>query len=61
MSPRISPSIPLIYAYSNGIEAYKNRRRTHLSLLNRMSFIGDFSYTLYVIHFPILVFMTDTY
>jgi len=33
-------------------------RRTSLSLLNRMNFIGDFSYTLYVIHFPVLVFMS---
>ena len=36
----------------------REHRQASLSLLSRMNFIGDFSYTLYVIHFPVLVFMS---
>jgi peptidoglycan/LPS O-acetylase OafA/YrhL len=36
----------------------REHRQASLSLLNRMNFIGDFSYTLYIIHFPVLVFLS---
>ena len=40
-----------------GLMAWKNRGGS-LSLLERLKPLGDMSYTLYVIHFPILIFIS---
>src|SRR5690606_35239755 len=37
---------------------YDHKFRHVRTLLKNMSFLGDFSYTLYIVHFPILVLIS---
>ena len=37
---------------------YLQQKNVRLTLLNKLSILGDFSYTLYVTHWPIVVFLT---
>lgn len=41
-----------------GFLLYANAKNINLSWLEKMKPIGDFSYSLYILHFPILVFMS---
>lgn len=39
---------------------YSEKLKRLRTTLTRMGFLGDFSYTLYIVHFPILVFLSAT-
>lgn len=57
-SQNIDLRVGLLFTAILALLLWMNQKRTSMKLLTMLKPLGDFSYTLYIIHFPILVLMS---